>query len=63
MTKKVRKNILRTKRAVKVKLKAFFITFKGLPVDRNYLGAESRALAEFLCHTVFISLILCSKEF
>ena len=45
MTEKVRKNILRTKRAVKVKLKAFFITFKGLPVDRNYLRAESRALA------------------
>ena len=37
-------NILRMNRAFKVKLKAFFITFKGLSIVKNCLRPESVAL-------------------
>ena len=46
MAKKSRQNlnILRTKRAFKVKWKAFFIIFKGLSVDKNGLRLETAPL-------------------
>ena len=37
-------NILRTKRVIKVKSKAFFIIFKGLLVPKNCLRPESAPL-------------------
>ena len=37
-------NILRTKRAFKMKQKAFFLIFKGLSVAKNRLRPESRTL-------------------
>ena len=49
MTKSQDKNlkILRTKRAFKVKEKAFFIIFKGLSVAKNCLRPESVPLTQF----------------
>ena len=37
-------NIMRTRRAFKVKYKAFFINFKGLSVSKNCLSLESEPL-------------------
>ena len=48
MTKKLEKLkycILRTKRAFKVKLKAFFIIFKRVSVAKNYLRPEGATLS------------------
>ena len=39
-------NILRTKRAFKVKQKAFFIIFKELSVAKNCLRPESTSLMD-----------------
>ena len=49
MTKKSRQNlnILRTKRAFKVKSKAFFINFKVLSNSKNCLRPESAPLNDF----------------
>ena len=46
MTKRQGKNlnILRTKRAVKMKLKTFFIIFKGFSLARNRFGPNSGPL-------------------
>ena len=41
-------NILRTKRAFKVKQKAFFIIFKGLSIAKNCLRPESAPLIQAL---------------
>ena len=41
-------NILRTKRAFKVTLKAFFIIFIGISVDKNNLRPESVPLTEIV---------------
>ena len=40
-------NILRIERAFQVKLKAFFIIFKGLSAAKNYLGPESAPLKQW----------------
>ena len=40
-------NILRIERAFQVKLKAFFIIFKGLSATKNYLGPESAPLKQW----------------
>ena len=42
-------NILKRKRAFKVKLKAFFIIFKGLSVAKNCLSPESAPLTFVSC--------------
>ena len=41
------KNILRTKRAFKVKQKAFFIIFKGVLVAKNGIRPESATLKNY----------------
>ena len=48
-------NILRTKKAFKVKLKACFIIFKGLSVAKNCLRPESAPLRSFFCMWSMIS--------
>ena len=51
-------NTLRTKRALEVKQKTFFIVFKGLSVAKNFLRPESAPLRLDLCSILFNMIFL-----
>ena len=46
-------NILRTKRAFKVKQKVFFIIFKGLSVAENNIRSEGAPFNEYITFFAF----------
>ena len=53
-------NILRTKRAFKVKQKVFFIIFKGLSVAENNIRSEGAPFNEYI-HSLHFNAVRNSK--